>query len=315
MPLKDLTAYMKNDPNNRLVVSADTIDVTGLRRDEAGEVYFDYGFEFFDGDFTHRSYVDYTSSVAGHIIHWALANDAPKRWKGTATGAGITSENLNGIGLRHRHHETIDHHILMESDAGTQYLDFLTDAGYADPRYIEIYRVEGIPGPNGGGYLYADVYSDDTYSTLVGSMQLNLHNFYNFKYHYAVMPLDDNQIFVWTGTVGLVDLGITPPVISIPSIRTGKPVIDGQREPVLSSTEQITGLSAVKGLTVPAGTRLVVIEAETQAVRWRDDGTDPSATVGMPLPTGVSKIYTGDFSAIKFKEQTPSAKLNVSYYK
>ena len=96
---------------------------------------------------------------------------------------------------------------------------------------------------------------------------------------------------------------------------TGKPVIDGQREPILSSTEQITGLSAVKGLTVPEGTRLVVIEAETQAVRWRDDGTDPSATVGMPLPTGVPKAYTGDFSAIKFKEQTPSAKLNISYYK
>lgn len=96
---------------------------------------------------------------------------------------------------------------------------------------------------------------------------------------------------------------------------TGKPVIDGQREPVLSSTEQITGLSAVKGLTVPAGTRLVVLEAETQAVRWRDDGTDPSATVGMPLLAGVPKTYTGDFSAIKFKEQVASAKLNVSYYK
>ena len=78
--------------------------------------------------------------------------------------------------------------------------------------------------------------------------------------------------------------------------------------------QQITSLSAAVGLTVPAGARSAVIAAETQAVRWRDDGTNPSATVGMPLPVATLLEYSGDLAAIKFFEQAASAKLNVSYY-
>lgn len=78
--------------------------------------------------------------------------------------------------------------------------------------------------------------------------------------------------------------------------------------------EQITGLSSVKTLTVPSGATFAVITAETQAVRWRDDGTSPSATVGMPLANGSTLEYNGDLAAIKFFEQAASAKLNVAYY-
>ncbi len=78
--------------------------------------------------------------------------------------------------------------------------------------------------------------------------------------------------------------------------------------------EQITGLSAAKGLTVPAAATVCKIVALTQAVRWRDDGTDPTATVGMPLAVDTELQYGGDLSAIKFIEQTASAEINVSYY-
>ena len=79
--------------------------------------------------------------------------------------------------------------------------------------------------------------------------------------------------------------------------------------------EQITGLSAVKSLTVPAGATLALIQAETQIVRWRDDGTNPAAGVGMTLAAGaVPLVYDGNLSAIRFIEATASAKLNVSYY-
>jgi hypothetical protein len=54
--------------------------------------------------------------------------------------------------------------------------------------------------------------------------------------------------------------------------------------------------------------------AETQAVRWRDDGTDPTASVGMPLATGVSLSYDGDLKAVRFIQQSASAIINVSYY-
>lgn len=85
----------------------------------------------------------------------------------------------------------------------------------------------------------------------------------------------------------------------------------------LTSTgyQQLTSLSAAASLTVPAGSRWALITPETQAVRWRDDGTNPTATVGMPIAIGVSFWYTGEMSAIKFIEQTASAKLNVTYYK
>lgn len=79
--------------------------------------------------------------------------------------------------------------------------------------------------------------------------------------------------------------------------------------------QQITSLSAAAALTVPAGATTAVIVAEAQAVRYRDDGTDPSATVGMPVAVGVVLTYTGPLTKIKFFEQTSGAKLNISYYK
>lgn len=86
--------------------------------------------------------------------------------------------------------------------------------------------------------------------------------------------------------------------------------------------QQITSLSAATGLTVPTRTAdgskqqptFALIIAETQGVRWRDDGTAPTASVGMPLAVGIPLQYDGDLTKIKFIEQTASAKLNISYY-
>lgn len=86
--------------------------------------------------------------------------------------------------------------------------------------------------------------------------------------------------------------------------------------------QQITSLSAATGLTVPSldanGSKqqptFALIVAETQGVRWRDDNTAPTASVGMPLAAGVPLQYDGDLSKIKFIEQTAGAKLNISYY-
>jgi hypothetical protein len=57
-----------------------------------------------------------------------------------------------------------------------------------------------------------------------------------------------------------------------------------------------------------------LITPETQAVRWRDDGVAPTASVGMPLAAGVTLQYDGNLKNIQFIEQTGSAKLNISYY-
>lgn len=84
--------------------------------------------------------------------------------------------------------------------------------------------------------------------------------------------------------------------------------------------QQLATLTSAIGLTLPAETdtlhkpRYAVIHAEGQAVRWRDDGTNPSTTVGMRILAGGELVYDGNLSAIKFIEETGSAKLNVSYY-
>ena len=80
--------------------------------------------------------------------------------------------------------------------------------------------------------------------------------------------------------------------------------------------QQITSLSAAAPLTVPAGANLAIIKASTAAVRWRDDGTAPTASVGMPMGTGDAPLeYAGALSAIQFIAQTGSPALDVSYYR
>lgn len=78
--------------------------------------------------------------------------------------------------------------------------------------------------------------------------------------------------------------------------------------------QQITDLSAAVGLTIPTGAILALIQPETQAVRWRDDNTNPTASVGYPLPVGGELEMTGQLDKIKFIEQVGSAKLNIVYY-
>ena len=86
--------------------------------------------------------------------------------------------------------------------------------------------------------------------------------------------------------------------------------------------QQITSLSSATGLTVPqtdlnglaCKPTIAIIVAESAGVRWRDDNTAPTSTVGMPLASGVTFQYDGDLNKIQFIEQTGTAKLNISYY-
>lgn len=86
--------------------------------------------------------------------------------------------------------------------------------------------------------------------------------------------------------------------------------------------QQITSLSSAVNLTVPTTDKngmnqkpnFALIVCETQNVRWRDDGTSPTSSVGMPLIPGVPLQYDGDLTKIQFIEQAGTAKLNISYY-
>lgn len=100
----------------------------------------------------------------------------------------------------------------------------------------------------------------------------------------------------------------------------GERVVDGAR--ICAGYEQLAVSStAVSPASVPAdtdqrpGATGVLISVETAAVRWRDDGVAPTATVGNPLPAGAFFFFTGDISKLKFIRQSSDATVNLNYYR
>lgn len=79
---------------------------------------------------------------------------------------------------------------------------------------------------------------------------------------------------------------------------------------------QVTNVSAAVGVgTIPAGTETVLLQATTQNVRYRDDNTAPTGTVGMRLVANTIYEFTvAQVAQMKFIEEAASAVLNISFY-
>lgn len=74
------------------------------------------------------------------------------------------------------------------------------------------------------------------------------------------------------------------------------------------------GASAVGLPNIPAGATSAVIVAETNAARWRDDGTAPTAAVGMNLAVGQVLTYDRPLAALKLISQSATCNLTITYY-
>lgn len=89
-------------------------------------------------------------------------------------------------------------------------------------------------------------------------------------------------------------------------------VLPSNAQPV--GYEQLACNSAAS-LTPPDNARWAVLKAEAQIVRIRDDGTDPTTTVGFPLSVGAEPfVYMGRLKAIRAIAATSGGLLNVLYY-
>lgn len=75
----------------------------------------------------------------------------------------------------------------------------------------------------------------------------------------------------------------------------------------------LVGGTAAPFATIPAGAKMAVIVSENALVRWRDDGTAPTNSIGMPLSPGVSWVYAGPFATLQFIAPV-AAIVNVSFY-
>ena len=80
--------------------------------------------------------------------------------------------------------------------------------------------------------------------------------------------------------------------------------------------QQVTATAAVFAMpAIPAGTRRAVVQAEAQALRWRDDGNNPTAAIGMTIAAGGELRYDGaSMGALKLIAATAGAIANISYY-
>lgn len=78
---------------------------------------------------------------------------------------------------------------------------------------------------------------------------------------------------------------------------------------------QITDVSSAVAVTPLGGATAVLVSVEGSAVRWRDDGTAPTASVGMPLAVGTDLYYVGgDLSKLQIIEQEAGATVNLAFY-
>lgn len=83
----------------------------------------------------------------------------------------------------------------------------------------------------------------------------------------------------------------------------------------LTSLGTAVALAACSG-GIPAGARIAVLRAEAQALRYRDDAVDPTASAGMPIAVADAPVtYNGTLSKVRVIEQTSGGKLNVLFYR
>lgn len=85
---------------------------------------------------------------------------------------------------------------------------------------------------------------------------------------------------------------------------------------VLSSESipSVTTSTAV-ALTVPAGTKSVLVTVGSNPVRFRSDGTDPSTTVGHYIAAnGNLEVFGDEAGAIRFISATSTTSIFATYY-
>ena len=82
--------------------------------------------------------------------------------------------------------------------------------------------------------------------------------------------------------------------------------------------QQLTVSSSAVAMTVPLNSNMADILVQDAGIRYRDDGTNPTSTVGTPLFQNQSMQIIGasNLSAIKFiRSGASDAIVNINYYK
>ncbi len=87
---------------------------------------------------------------------------------------------------------------------------------------------------------------------------------------------------------------------------------------------QMTSLATAKAVTTanctsgsaPTQSEHVILQicAESQAIRYRSDGTAPTASVGIPVPAGTCYQWSGDLRALQIIQVAASATVDIEFF-
>jgi len=137
------------------------------------------------------------------------------------------------------------------------------------------------------------------------------------KFRSMLLPAVWAAILICHAWIGSL-LAPPPPVGQLGPVVTGAPgyptqTVDGQLRPV--GFRQLTDVSGVTSLPTVSGAELVLIQAESQNIRIRDDGVAPTTTVGFAVFAGDTLWYNGaDLTDLQVIEEAASATVNLLFY-
>jgi len=194
-------AWTEADPNTLITVAADKVSWAALSRNEDAWVYYDYGVDYFDGDFRHEFECELTAADDGAVVYcWALANAIDNFRDLDVDGGSFLGIFLYRTGAAYWIY-------MIECDSGDIYqagVVIATGTHY----YVTVVRDESI-GTYGTIYMY--VYSDVNKTILVGKGALLLHtDKKDFRYLYACVSYNDTNIAELTGWVQNLRLSADP---------------------------------------------------------------------------------------------------------
>lgn len=102
-------------------------------------------------------------------------------------------------------------------------------------------------------------------------------------------------------------------------IQASEAVVTGYRKCLGYQQISAGTLAASTALTLPTlspgeSVGYLMVQANGGIVRWRADGTAPTASVGMSIPDGGELNFVGDITKIRFILSTSAPVLDVSFF-
>lgn len=203
MAVENFTTYTEVDTGGYLSETTTRATWDGLTRNVTSYLYYDFGVDYFNGDFEFLFDVNITDRGSGDngFVCWiGLANDLGTYKDLVAADKDelvcFSYATSNPLGI-------------LECDGGNEYSAGCGSAAAGTTWYMKLKRDESV-GTYGTLYLYR--YSDSARTSLQGTATLTLHSSKkDFRYLYAVQSFDDGDANYQDGYIENLDLQETVP--------------------------------------------------------------------------------------------------------